>query len=470
MAWHKRSLDSSLANQYSGLGFRSTGHGFVTYDDSRSRPQSLGSGFLDRRRKGSEDGRRRCRGAMRLREGHETWMKCTALGCRIANARTRYLDAMDCTSALASLGRLYTPSTPNSRRGHLSQLCGIDRMHSELAPKAISKAKQEQQLLQSIIQQVTKETPKSSASRTPQQVDTPVQDPKKEKWRSLPIEKQMKIYENTLFPHVKYVLDKYRHKLPKEELKRLGKEVNKTLVSSDYRKNRVEDPTVAINHKKVKTIKQYVKDFLDRALIKFKERQSKKSERTGQTLPSSVLPTSDGAGVGESSAPTTTVDIPMVDADDDVVLSDVDDVETASASSLERKRKREQLDAGSPDLTPAGSPSAKRVKEDYLDDQAPPPPPPPPPEAEEMEIGADAEAAEQQPLTAEQLALREQEEALMRENEEAERLEAAERNSSANGAASLEEQRLALNGHAPNGGVILSGDAAPIDGPPQGGA
>ncbi|CRK23606.1 hypothetical protein BN1708_018040, partial [Verticillium longisporum] len=74
----------------------------------------------------------------------------------------------------------------------------------------------------------------------------------------------------------KYVLDKYRHKLPKEELKRLGKEVNKTLVSSDYRKNRVEDPTVAINHKKVKTIKQYVKDFLDRALIKFKERQSKR--------------------------------------------------------------------------------------------------------------------------------------------------------------------------------------------------
>ncbi|EEY22632.1 histone-lysine N-methyltransferase [Verticillium alfalfae VaMs.102] len=338
------------------------------------------------------------------------------------------------------------------------------------APKAISKAKQEQQLLQSIIQQVTKETPKSSASRTPQQVDTPVQDPKKEKWRSLPIEKQMKIYENTLFPHVKYVLDKYRHKLPKEELKRLGKEVNKTLVSSDYRKNRVEDPTVAINHKKVKTIKQYVKDFLDRALIKFKERQSKKSEQTGQTLPASVLPTSDGTGVGESSAPTTSADIPMVDADDDVVLSDVDDVETASASSLERKRKREQLDTGSPDLTPAGSPSAKRVKDDDLDDQAPPPPPPPPPEAEEMEIGAGAEAVEQQPLTAEQLALREQEEALMRENEEAERLEAAERNSSANGAARLEEQRLVLNGHVPNGGVILSGDAAPNDGPPQGGA
>jgi histone-lysine N-methyltransferase SETD2 len=67
-------------------------------------------------------------------------------------------------------------------------------------PKGPSKAQENQKALQDIIDSLTKEpTPRPSASQTPQQVTTPVQEPKKEKWRSLPIEKQMKIYENTVF-------------------------------------------------------------------------------------------------------------------------------------------------------------------------------------------------------------------------------------------------------------------------------
>jgi [histone H3]-lysine36 N-trimethyltransferase len=65
--------------------------------------------------------------------------------------------------------------------------------------KAPPKAVQEQQFLQSIIDQVTKEhTPRTSAVQTPQQVETPVKEPKKDRWRSLPPEKQKKIYENTV--------------------------------------------------------------------------------------------------------------------------------------------------------------------------------------------------------------------------------------------------------------------------------
>lgn len=67
--------------------------------------------------------------------------------------------------------------------------------------KATSKALQEQQLLQNIIDQVTKErtTPKSSDKGTPQpQAEVPAKETKQEKWRSLPIEKQKKIYENTV--------------------------------------------------------------------------------------------------------------------------------------------------------------------------------------------------------------------------------------------------------------------------------
>lgn len=72
----------------------------------------------------------------------------------------------------------------------------------EPATKAPSKAMQEQLLIQNIINKVTKEsTPKPSAP-TPKAVESPVKDTKQEKWRSLPVDKQMKIYENTVsFPH-----------------------------------------------------------------------------------------------------------------------------------------------------------------------------------------------------------------------------------------------------------------------------
>lgn len=66
-------------------------------------------------------------------------------------------------------------------------------------PKASSKAHQDQKTLQSIIDSLTKEpTPRHSAGHTPQRSGTPAAEPKKEKWRSLPMDKQMKIYENTV--------------------------------------------------------------------------------------------------------------------------------------------------------------------------------------------------------------------------------------------------------------------------------
>lgn len=65
--------------------------------------------------------------------------------------------------------------------------------------KAPSRKEQNQKALQDIIDSLTKEpTPRPSASLTPQRQGTPTQDAKKEKWRSLSVEKQMKIYENTV--------------------------------------------------------------------------------------------------------------------------------------------------------------------------------------------------------------------------------------------------------------------------------
>lgn len=62
-----------------------------------------------------------------------------------------------------------------------------------------SKVQENQKALQDIIDSLTKEpTPRPSANQTPQRVGTPAGDAKKEKWRSLSREKQMKVYENTV--------------------------------------------------------------------------------------------------------------------------------------------------------------------------------------------------------------------------------------------------------------------------------
>lgn len=70
------------------------------------------------------------------------------------------------------------------------------------APKAITKQEQDKKTIDDIIKSLDRPpTPKPSASHTPRPTGTPSQEPKKEKWRSLPIDKQMKIYENTVSHH-----------------------------------------------------------------------------------------------------------------------------------------------------------------------------------------------------------------------------------------------------------------------------
>lgn len=69
------------------------------------------------------------------------------------------------------------------------------------ATKAPSKAAQDQKSLQDIIDSLTKDpAPRVIAAQAPRKEETPTADTKQEKWRSLPIEKQKKIYENTVGP------------------------------------------------------------------------------------------------------------------------------------------------------------------------------------------------------------------------------------------------------------------------------
>jgi [histone H3]-lysine36 N-trimethyltransferase len=76
-------------------------------------------------------------------------------------------------------------------------------------PKQPTKAERDAQILQSIIDQATRERPKpavpnnAAASSTPSEVATPrAKESRRDSWKSLPIEKQMKVYRNTVRPHL----------------------------------------------------------------------------------------------------------------------------------------------------------------------------------------------------------------------------------------------------------------------------
>lgn len=219
---------------------------------------------------------------------------------------------------------------------------------------------------------------------------------------------------------MKHVLDKFRHKLPKDELKRLGKEIAKKLVASDYKNNRVSDPTAALGEKQASKIRKHVRDFLDRAVEKYQEHQRRKDERDGEK------PRGAEDGPGSQSIPVkdpsfdSAVESPFAkgtpEIPDDRPDGSLSEPEGGTPpGSLERKRKRDEEGILSRCVTPCDEPDAKRLREteDFEPTPSPPPPPPPPP----------PEASMESTMEDEDRALREQEEALMRENEESQRLE-----------------------------------------------
>ncbi|RDL39325.1 Histone-lysine N-methyltransferase [Venustampulla echinocandica] len=309
-------------------------------------------------------------------------------------------------------------------------------------PKAPPKSVQTQKALQDIIQSIIKS---DSNSQTPSQsAATPQSTPKEkkhpsEKWRSLPQEKQMKLYENTLFPHIKYVMQKFTKQLPKEDLKKFAKEVGKKLVASDFKNSRVEDPT-KISEKQEKKVKKYVRDYFEKAVEKRKILDKKKREKlvaNGTSSPSNADPKDDPSSQPEMNGKVVSeleaemdVDEEQAKEDSDMDLSGADrdtltqatqatpsEPPTSPSPDLKRKREAEEDTLNTEDTE-----SNKRLKEG--DDDVPTPPPPPPPPAEGMpETDAELEALGDEQLTQEQTEeekeLRRQEEELMRENEEA---------------------------------------------------
>jgi histone-lysine N-methyltransferase SETD2 len=240
------------------------------------------------------------------------------------------------------------------------------------------------------------------------------------------------------------VVDKFHGKLPKEELKKFAREVNKKLVASDYKNKRVDDPT-AISPKQAKKVKKYAHDFFDRAVVKYTEYEKKKTALGGAA---GKPPTTSGTSQPSEAASSTATPLK-----DDVTMSDVEgDLSPGSSTGRKRKRGGDDEDrVESPDAPPSETPSVKRVKEDDAEAEVegepsamPPSPPTPPPPPMDT------------PPTEEERSMREQEEALIRENEEAEEAQRLEDEAAHQARGEGDGGKRAINGAA----VLANGSAS----------
>ena len=225
-------------------------------------------------------------------------------------------------------------------------------------------------------------------------------------------------------------MKKYSHKLPRDDLKKFAKDVAKKIVASDFKNNRVEDPK-HISEKQVKKVKQFVKEFFDKAVEKKKHIDKKKAEKEKAQGANGVLGKDAGVN-GKDPSPTKEdsdhEDLDMLSDNEDSgplnVLSPLDVPATPSGESSDLKRKYEEASPGD------DSESNKRLKEEEspgVDAMPPPPPPPPPAEGapgdadglvEDVDLTVEMGGHEREE-TEEEKELRQQEEDLMRENEEA---------------------------------------------------
>jgi [histone H3]-lysine36 N-trimethyltransferase len=193
-------------------------------------------------------------------------------------------------------------------------------------------------------------------------------------------------------------MNKYKAKIPREDLKRFAKEIAKKLVESDFKSGRVEDPT-KISDKHQQKVKKYCKDFFEKAAYKHSKHEKEKAAKKAISANGSKT---DSAGVSTATsiAPSPTqkwdaspdMDVKKEDEsdDEDVKMSEDEPEEAekpASASSspnipngdtLKRKRSRSE----DRDVKEEDDLTKSPLKKLNLDSPPPPPPPPPAPPIE----------------------------------------------------------------------------------------
>lgn len=198
-------------------------------------------------------------------------------------------------------------------------------------------------------------------------------------------------------------MNKYKNKIPKEDLKRFAKEIAKKLVNSDFKAGRVKDPT-KIDERQQKKVKDFCRQFFDKAYQKHKKHEQDKAARKAHK---------EGRARGEGTTESSTIASPAGspgqanlsprhdNGAEDIEMSDGEDLDasavhvSASPSSAQTpserngtlKRKRIDPDDATAPIEdeevqePTASP-AKRINSSMEVDTPPPPPPPPAPPVE----------------------------------------------------------------------------------------
>ena len=153
-------------------------------------------------------------------------------------------------------------------------------------------------------------------------------------------------------------------------------QVAKKLVNSDFKNNRVDDPT-NIDDKQQKKVKKYCKEYFDKAVIKYRVHEKKKKTTDQQGRGADDPKANEDAAVNGKSEDEG-VDVKMSDDEGDKPEEDSKDTPGGTEEAIELggslKRKRDEFKAeddgnGSGSLSPS-----KRQRS-----STPPPPPPPPP-------------------------------------------------------------------------------------------
>ncbi|KAL9107620.1 MAG: hypothetical protein Q9227_007523 [Pyrenula ochraceoflavens] len=245
-----------------------------------------------------------------------------------------------------------------------------------------------QDVLASIINNIVseKEKEREAKTSTPESSHAAAPDSKtkkEERWKTFDEDKKKRLYENTLFPHVTHVMNKYKGKIPKDDLKRFAKEAAKKLVNADFKAGKVDNPT-KISEKHEQKVRKYCKDYFEKAARKHKEYEKRKATKKthaekASTKADEQISTDTSAANGEASPvlkkelESDDEDIKMSDDEDEEILAEKkSSPETPSLDGDNLKRKREEIEV-KPLSEPDTSPSKK------LKSHSPPPPPPPPP-------------------------------------------------------------------------------------------
>lgn len=247
-------------------------------------------------------------------------------------------------------------------------------------PPPPSKAMADQMMLQDLINNIIKSDNPKQSSATPTPAETPKKQSKEEKWKALPEEKQRKIYESTISPHIMQEANKhFRHKLSKDDFKRLARDLTKSVASSDYRKGRVQDPT-KLSEKQAKGLRNHTHEYFTKFVKKMEARRAQKKEKSKTQPVESHTP--------EGSPPPAIKEEMDVDGSD--AEGDVADMTPAGSSDTPAALKRRRDDNAN-GADGSHSPKKMRVSPDEEDATAgaatPPPPPPPPPPAGEPIYG-----------------------------------------------------------------------------------